>query len=175
VKKCPKCGSRNLLLHQQPPGRTTFYDVCRVCVAVWESLPEGERYKRDGELMAFEKPCDNCAFRAGSPESENKVEWKKLLTELRAGGEFFCHKAVPLTTIGEGSRASFEFPQKADGKFDVGNMRLCRGFLNAWAAWVAKDFPDNELPDSHELIESPRLLSRETQQLLDDIEHEEYP
>jgi hypothetical protein len=90
--------------------------------------------------MPFREPCDNCAFRAGSPESQDKEEWKKLMEQLRAGGQFFCHKGVPLVTVGEGARASFEFPKRPDGEWDRDRMRLCRGFLNAWSKWIEREY-----------------------------------
>lgn len=142
LKRCPRCRSTNLVRGQKHPERPsgTFYDVCRDCRAVWESIPAGEAHTRDGELMPFREACDNCAFRAGSPESQDKEEWKKLMEQLRAGGQFFCHKGVPLVTVGEGARASFEFPKRLDGEWDRDRMRLCRGFLNAWSKWVEREY-----------------------------------
>lgn len=149
LKKCPRCNSANLLRNQPHPERPkgTIYDACRDCMAIWESIPAGEHYKRDGELMPFHEPCDNCAFRAGSPESQDKVEWRKLIDQLRAGGQFCCHKGVPLVTVGEGSRASFDFPKGPDGKEDRNQMRTCRGFLNAWSKWVEREMQQTTMTD----------------------------
>lgn len=148
LKKCPKCNSGNIVRRQKHPQRPdgTFYDACRDCMAIWESIPAGEQYKRDGEMMPFHEPCDNCAFRPGSPESQDKAEWRKLIEKLRSGGQFFCHKGVPLETVGTGSLASFEFPKRADGEWDRERMRTCRGYLNAWSKWTEQQFGTYENP-----------------------------
>jgi hypothetical protein len=132
---CPMCGSLETVslvrLH-----RGTRMSGCFACRALWETIPDGETHRRDGELMPWRKPCDNCAFRAGSPESQNRVKWRELLARLKAGGQFFCHKGVPIeqATIAEGL-IEFDYPKGADGKEDPERMRVCRGFLNAWAVW----------------------------------------
>jgi hypothetical protein len=136
IKKCPACGSGNLMLRRKSLSRGTFFDACRDCAAIWESIPEGEHFKRDGELLAFHQPCDNCAFRPGSPESEDKKAWRELIEKLRDGGHFFCHKGVPILELGAGSAASFDFPKGPDGKEDINKLRFCRGYLNAWLAWM---------------------------------------
>ena len=143
---CPACGAVEGLI-QFPPGllqdADTRYSGCVACRAIWESLPDGEPFLRDGELMPFVEPCDNCAFRAGSPESQDKTRWRKLLAKLKRGGRFYCHKAVPISPHG-----GFEFPvkrgvQDATGELgpveDEDRMRLCRGFLNAWWRWCAAE------------------------------------
>lgn len=104
--------------------------ICPSCKAAWEPLPPGEPRHPEEPNMSFPEPCDNCAFRPGSPEVEDRAEWKKLLTKLKHGGRFYCHKGVPL-----GGEDGFQYPKKADGTHDEGRMRLCRGFLNAWAKW----------------------------------------
>jgi len=113
-------------------------------MAIWESIPTGEHYRRDGEMLAFLEPCDNCAFRPGSPESRDKEEWKKLLDQLRAGGQFFCHKGVPITGVGEGSCASFDFPKRPDGEWDRDQMRMCAGWLRAYWRWREQEMRDQE-------------------------------
>lgn len=132
---CPACGSARTV--RIPAGfleSECQHSACRGCGAFWESLPAGEPYERDGEQIPFKEPCDNCAFRAGSPESQNRDKWRELLQRLKAGGRFYCHKAVPIDPDG-----GFDFPTKADAKAilvpDEDRMRMCRGFLNAWAKW----------------------------------------
>jgi hypothetical protein len=148
LKKCPSCRSANIARHQRHPEKPdgTFYDACRDCMAIWESIPQGEQYKRDGELMAFHEPCDNCAFRPGSPESHDKAEWRKLMDKLRAGGSFLCHKGVPIKSVGEGSRADFDFQCDASGLPAPERSRLCRGYLNAWSNWTRQKYGTYENP-----------------------------
>jgi hypothetical protein len=138
LKKCPECGSANIRARLKVQSHETLYDICVDCCAVWESIPASEHFKRDGELIAFKQPCDNCAFRSGSPESQDKEAWRNLLEQLRAGGSFFCHKGVPIKTLGKGHGADFKFPLRPDGMPDKDQMRLCRGFLKAWAVWMAQ-------------------------------------
>lgn len=144
LRKCPRCQSANLrgpMKHPEKPDGC-LYTACADCMTVWESIPTGEHFKRDGELMPFREPCDNCAFRPGSPESQDKAKWRELMTSLKAGGSFFCHKGVPLVTVSTGSNASFDFPKGADGIEDPQQMRTCRGFLNAWSVWMKQRFPE---------------------------------
>lgn len=138
-KKCPACQSGNIRTRLKLRSHDTAYDTCIDCKAVWESVPDGEHFKRDGELIAFKHPCDNCAFRPGSPESQDKAGWRLLLEQLRAGGTFYCHKGVAIKTAGEGHKADFDFPLGESGLPDKNQMRLCRGFLNAWAVWTARE------------------------------------
>lgn len=131
---CPACNSESIM--RILSRDLDKYDACLECRAVWERLPTGEPYRRDGELLPFGEPCDNCAFRSGSPESEDKEKWRALLASLRAGGKFYCHKGVPLDySVHGGENVGFAYPVKPDGKHDTENMRLCRGYLNAWAKW----------------------------------------
>jgi hypothetical protein len=143
IRKCPRCNSAELrgpMPHPEKP-QGTLYQACADCLAVWEAIPEGEHFKRDGEQLAFREPCDNCAFRPGSPESQDKPQWRDLMTQLKAGGSFYCHKGVPLVTVGQNSNASFDFPKGTDGKEDMNRMRLCRGYLNAWNIWMRQRYP----------------------------------
>jgi hypothetical protein len=132
---CPKCGSTSILvIHMQDS-----LESCLSCKAVWESIPCGEKYLRDGEMMPWKDMCDNCAFRRGSPESKNKKEWRALMKRLKSGGKFFCHKGVPMMFSKHGdTNTAFDFPQKEGGEYDQSRMRLCRGYLNAWIKWTNK-------------------------------------
>lgn len=126
---CPACGSPRVV---QPHIQHSYeqYAGCIDCSAIWEPLPPGDHTDSDGSPFPFPEPCDNCAFRPGSPEVEDRTEWQKLLFKLKHGGRFYCHKGVPL-----GGEDGFQYPKKPDGTHDEDNMRLCRGFLNAWAKW----------------------------------------
>ena len=153
--RCPVCRSRDVLrmsVADLPPAvRQAFgcdLATCRVCRAIWEAFPV-ERV----EDPVCADPCDNCAFRPGSPEQADREGWQRLIAQLRPGGDlfsdgrFYCHKNVPVDmTKGPGN---FLFPQKPvtmDGQamrnpdgspvltFDLARMRVCSGYLRmVWA------------------------------------------
>lgn len=142
-RPCPACGSHDtFIVNGDRP-----LAGCASCKKAWEPLPEGARIVQGEPFFPFDDPCDNCAFRAGSPESRDKPRWKKTIENLRAGGRFYCHKEVPFEhefgyahAAGE-TVMSFDFPKKPDGSWDEDSMRPCRGYLNAWRAWMKKKFP----------------------------------
>lgn len=141
---CPACGSSNIMNFPAMSIKDETADPCggcMDCMKAWPMIPAGEDYKRDGEMLAFKEPCDDCAFRAGSPESRDKKAWRSLLSQLKAGGQFYCHKGVPFD-LKDSARTGaqvYEFPKRPDGQHDQANMRLCRGFLNAWSRWMDAD------------------------------------
>ena len=49
------------------------WQTCRDCRAVWEAFPPV--YARDPVCA---EPCDNCAFRPGSPEQADPERWKRV-------------------------------------------------------------------------------------------------
>lgn len=149
--ECPKCGSPNvvrILKEAIPPNIRKHLDcdieICNACRAVWEAFPAGG-YIEDPVCA---EPCDNCAFRPGSPEQQDPETWRALMDSLKAndgawqGGRFYCHKHVAIDmTKGPGN---FLFPQKpvtmdgvpmreTDGTpvltHDTSKMRTCSGFL----------------------------------------------
>jgi len=142
IPNCPQCGSPRVsavsLAQLKTPGTISkrlrehggVLQGCLDCHALWEPLPPGEPRHPEEPFMSFAEPCDNCAFRSGSPEVEDKTKWKKLLSHLKHGGRFYCHKGVPI-----GGEDGFQYPRNDDGVHDERNMRLCRGFLNAWSKW----------------------------------------
>lgn len=137
--RCPACHS-----HRIACSVDQMFDLCLKCLKVWERMPAGEPFTRDGEMMAFKVPCDNCAFRGQSAERMDPERWNELQLSLAYGaGMFFCHKGVPASAahIGATGILEFEFPQIkktvdiAGGchpysTFDTSRMRLCRGYLN---------------------------------------------
>lgn len=155
LEACPSCGS----------GRIACVlglsidrlDFCMKCHRVWEPLPAGEPHTIDGEQLAFKVPCDNCAFRGGSAERQDKQGWAQLQSMLANGGEFFCHKGVPFRVVNDAGEAAvapgdrgFEFPKVARTvdvagachpyqQYDKERMRLCRGYLNAHIARLLKE------------------------------------
>ena len=74
------------------------------------------------DLPAFKEPCNNCAFRKGSPEQDDPYGWERMLYSLANSSQgFHCHKGVP---IEEGAEHGFAYPENNR------KMRLCRGYLN---------------------------------------------
>jgi hypothetical protein len=123
---CPNCKSIRIE-HTTLPAtalshRSTAYDLCRDCATVWEAYPDDWC-----EDVVGATPCDNCAFRSGSPEQQNPNEWRALIAELRAGGEFRCHKGAPILGVLE-DKPTF------DTAWVQRRGRKCAGFmLLVWA------------------------------------------
>lgn len=126
--RCPRCLSTAVAIVDVPEG-VDFYGrklaVCK-CGAAWEPIDEALIWDRDDEVCSFKEPCDNCAFRPGSPEQKDKPKWTKLIASLKAGASFYCHKGVP---IAPQSNHGFEYPAERR------KLRLCRGYLNALGKW----------------------------------------
>ena len=154
---CPACGSlrtRDVPENFSSSLRDTRYRVCIACASVWEPFP-AEGYIED-EVCA--EPCDNCAFRPGSPEQADPVRWKELLESLRPDvdgwfqGRFYCHKQVPIDmTRGPGNFLFPQAPITMDDKpvlspstgepmlhYDISKMRTCSGFLRMFWAHIKK-------------------------------------
>ena len=111
----------------------TLLGVCADCRAVWEAYPPGWTHD-----AVEAEPCDNCAFRAGSPELADKAGWRELLTGLQAGREFKCHKGAPLILDTEASTIEF------DEAWVQRKGRTCAGFLKAmqrWPDWLSNRYP----------------------------------
>lgn len=144
TEKCPACGSRavafdaNLTTAGYGPGLA----VCRRCKAIWEAFDPAQIWDKSDPHCSFREPCNNCAFRPGSPEQADIEAWKMLLDKLKCGGSFYCHKGVPIEANAE---HWFAYPHRVasvdlDGVKITTNipirtaLRLCRGYLNAWPA-----------------------------------------
>lgn len=128
--QCPRCASRKWA--EAPQSITSFYArvlrVCGNCKTAWEPFDEGDLLDQGERNSSFKTPCNNCAFRKGSPEHEDPVKWQALIDKLGWwDGHFYCHKGLPITPAIEDA---FAYPKNRDGKPDVGKLRLCRGFLN---------------------------------------------
>lgn len=139
---CPRCGSRSTVISVAPAMALshlpTLMGVCRDCRTAWEAYPPG--WKHDAVEA---EPCDNCAFRKGSPESQDRAEWKSMLAKLRAGEMFKCHKGAPL--IFSEAPGSIEF----DVDWVTKHGRTCAGFLRAMRQWP--DWLENRLTVRHVL------------------------
>jgi hypothetical protein len=163
---CPACGSKRIayvpkgsipsivaLAAATDKDLDVEYGACGKCRALWEAFPP--LYIEDPVCA---EPCDNCAFRPGSPEQQDPEKWKALIASLKPEqslghftGKFFCHKGVPIDqATGPGN---FLFPQKPvlmdgepvhnpDGTVatieDTLKMRTCSGFLRMFWTQAAK-------------------------------------
>lgn len=127
--QCPRCASRKW---REPrlPDPFGFYSadvrVCANCKTVWEPFTPADLLDPAREpLGAFRAPCNNCAFRKGSPEQRDPQAFAALRAKLGwRGGSFYCHKGVPVNPAHE---HGFEYPA---GGTDPRKLRLCRGYLN---------------------------------------------
>lgn len=145
IECCPKCGSRNvgfdpkLAFKGYGPGLA----ACADCSCLWEPYRLQDLLDADDPLSSFTEPCSNCAFRPGSPEQKKGV-WADLLQQLRDGGAFYCHKGVPIESDAE---HGFAYPYrevvidvlgvvKTIRLPDKAKLRLCRGYLRAFAMWA---------------------------------------
>ena len=165
--KCPACGSRRIvdMAKADAAGVVAVYagidcdwQGCRDCKAVWEAFPAV--YVRDPVCA---EPCDNCAFRPGSPEQKDPESWKGLIAKLKPtgdllrDGQFYCHKGIPIDMAN--GPGNFLFPQTpvlmdgkpvrnpADGSIvtteDTSKMRACSGWLRMVWAHAAKATSNN--------------------------------
>jgi hypothetical protein len=107
--------------------------ICVTCRAAWEPIPTELIWDPTDPCASLSQPCDNCAFRPGSPEQADTAKWKDMIRQLRAGGTFHCHKGVPLDPAGENG---FAYPK------DKSKLRICRGYLNALGKWWSAAEPD---------------------------------
>lgn len=158
--ECPGCQSKRIKRipapHAEPLMQRHFgvdLEMCMNCEAIWEAFPAAG-YVEDSVCA---EPCDNCAFRPGSPEQADKEGWKALIAKLKPGADdffkdrFYCHKGVPIDL--EAGPGNFKFPQRAvtmDGEIvrnpdgspaliaDTAKMRTCSGFLRMFWAQRAK-------------------------------------
>lgn len=142
TKQCPKCGSRKvaydfaLKFKGYGPGLAT----CSNCKTLWEPFDPEQIWDTTDPHCSFKDPCNNCAFRPGSPEQADPVKWRDLIDQLKCGNAFFCHKGVPIEPDAE---HGFAYPQRTttvevagipptDVKVsDRSKLRICRGYLNA--------------------------------------------
>lgn len=145
TQQCPKCGSRrvffaaDLKVEGYGPGVAN----CLNCKALWEGFDPEQIWDTTDPLCSFREPCNNCAFRPGSPEQAKPEFWRDLMDRLKCGGEFYCHKGVPISSE---ASSGFAYPTKrhsadlGEGRRvvtrieDRSKMRLCRGFLKALPA-----------------------------------------
>lgn len=126
--RCPSC--LGLRVAAAPFEGQDFYGhrlaICADCGIAWEPIDEAHVWDRTDRYCSGKEPCDNCAFRPGSHEQEDRQKWQKLIASLKHGSGFYCHKGVP---IDPGSEHGFKYPA------DRRQLPLCRGYLNAIGRW----------------------------------------
>ena len=101
--------------------------MCRACFTMWEPFAKEDLIDQENALSIFRRPCDNCAWRKGSPERSDPDKWEHLQQQIHyCGATFYCHKGVPLSHE-EGQ--THDQPKLPNGKHNTKNMRLCAGYL----------------------------------------------
>lgn len=148
--QCPACSCRKVVRTHQ--AITDFYakavETCTNCGATWEPLPPGGTHMDDdGTPFPFEMPCDNCAFRPGSPEQQDREQWREMMAKLKRGGVFYCHKGVPLDLSGDPDSDGFHYPRNAEGKPVARKLRTCRGFLEMISRHWQREFAIADAPE----------------------------
>jgi hypothetical protein len=141
--QCPRCASRRTkdgIVENSGRFYARTIRGCVNCSTIWEPFDPAQMLDTDMTTSSFVEPCDNCAFRPGSPEQADTEKWKETVASLKAGGRFYCHKGVPIDIKNENG---FAYPK--DGK-DPTKLRLCRGYLNMWGAMMDK--ARKESPDT---------------------------
>ena len=165
TQKCPKCGSRKVAVDMAMThsGYGPGIAVCENCRTIWEPFDPAQIWDTSDAHCSFKEPCNNCAFRPGSNEQEDRAEWIKLIGSLKAGASFYCHKGVPIepdaehgfaypTKTAHSDIAGPSAPHKAP---DIRRLRLCRGYLNAlqgfWRSSQRKTENGKSAPEDHGL------------------------
>lgn len=108
--RCGGCNSRNVVLVRRAElGVGVCLDCRRVQELETRNWPEMQM-------------CDNCAFRAGSPERADPYRWAEVAETIARNQPFHCHKglALDLTT------KQFSAPDPATGR-----VHVCAGWLAA--------------------------------------------
>ncbi len=98
--RCPRCACRKVIRADFPTERCgSFYArelaVCVNCRATWEPIDPSQIWDPSDMLCSFREPCDNRAFRSGSPEQRDPERWRELMAGLKGGASFYCYKGVP--------------------------------------------------------------------------------
>lgn len=141
TEQCPKCGSRKVgfdptLEHK---GYGPGIAACSNCKTIWEPFAPDDIWDKSDPHCSFKVPCNNCAFRRGSPEQSDPEEWAKIMENVEYFGGFYCHKGVPISAD---AKHGFAYPHKtvtvtaSDETTlvevpDTARLRSCRGYLNA--------------------------------------------
>lgn len=124
TRQCPKCGSRKINSDDrlEVKGYGPGLAACVNCRTFWEPFDPEQIWDPGNPVCSFREPCNNCAFRPGSNEQQDRDKWITMIASLRQGAAFYCHKGVP---IEPGAEHGFAYPKERT------KLRLCRGYLNA--------------------------------------------
>jgi hypothetical protein len=140
--KSPRVSRTTILRATALSRRPTEYACCRACGTAWEAYPADWC-----EDVVGAAPCDNCAFRPGSPEQADPEHWKWLVGQLRAGQEFRCHKGAPIRNLHAAPDAAGNVAVEFDKDWVQKHGRKCAGFMRmVWQMrekgedWVARHF-----------------------------------
>ena len=110
---CPVCGSDRVHTFKFSSSGNTIAG-CKVCQTMWEPFNPADLLDDDDQYSSFKDMCDNCAFRPGSPEREDKESWKDQLEHLALNGiPFMCHKGVP---ISRKKGETHDHPEEREGR-----------------------------------------------------------
>ncbi|MBV7408754.1 hypothetical protein [Maritimibacter sp. DP1N21-5] len=117
--RCGACGSRNMKTTILPDSGTLM-GRCLECGRV-----------QDVETRDWPEstPCDDCAFRKGSPERADPYRWAQMEEIVREGPAFHCHKGLRRDI----DTGAYDMPDRRTGRVTV-----CAGWLNAHAAHLRK-------------------------------------
>lgn len=74
-------------------------------------------------------PCDDCAFRKGSPERADPYRWAEIMEIVERDQPFHCHKGLPF----DPKTGAYEAPDARKGRVTV-----CAGWLGARLAWLRR-------------------------------------
>jgi hypothetical protein len=153
--QCPRCGSR--ATRDFSHDRKFFYGPiirgCKNCATVWEPYDPADTIDPDDRYASFKTPCNNCAFRKGSPEQSDKDAWESQMINLSLGAAFYCHKGVPITP---GKGHGFEYPEGQRHK-----LRLCRGYLNSIVGPRLKEFAIDDADETGDEPWDDQLTEKE--------------
>ena len=122
-RECPACGSLSVkyatdLKHK---GYGKGMASCSDCGALWEPYEVNQLSDPSDHLSVLKHPCNNCAFRKGSPESQDPWGMLRILEHIEDGCQFSCHK---------GQRIDSDSPHGYDYSDDPLLRRPCRGAKN---------------------------------------------
>lgn len=117
--RCGGCGSRDMITTRLCDSKILM-GRCNVCGRVQDvetrDWPEAE-------------PCDDCAFRKGSPEQADPYRWAEIMEVVERGQHFHCHKGLPHDI----ESGAYEAPDAKRGRVTV-----CAGWLNAHVAHLKR-------------------------------------